>query len=373
MTLSDIVNVQITTQTRAVSQAGFDTLLIVGESASFTNRLKHYSNIEEVRPDFALPTPPDGAEAPTAPEVLAATAAFSQEPGGVRVAIGRKARSETWTGALTAIQEENGDWYGLVITTRNPDAVLEVASWVEGNRANRKLFATASNDSAILLPLPSPLERPEDVAGTKDVSSIARRLADAHMSRTAVVYNSLRRQVGTGDSFPDAAWMGRQLTASPGASTWMFKTLDGISADSLSDTQSRIARAKNANTYESIGGVPITAEGKVASGEYIDIVKGVDWLHARLTERIFSRLVNLPKVPYTDAGVAVFETEIRAQLSDGVSAGLLANDPAPTVRTPLVRSIPFNDRAMRVLPEITFAATLAGAIHWVRVNGTVSV
>jgi hypothetical protein len=193
------------------------------------------------------------------------------------------------------------------------------------------------------------------------------------MSRTAVVYNSLRRQVGTGDSFPDAAWMGRQLTASPGASTWMFKTLDGISADSLSDTQSRIARAKNANTYESIGGVPITAEGKVASGEYIDIVKGVDWLHARLTERIFSRLVNLPKVPYTDAGVAVFETEIRAQLSDGVSAGLLANDPAPTVRTPLVRSIPFNDRAMRVLPEITFAATLAGAIHWVRVNGTVSV
>jgi hypothetical protein len=153
----------------------------------------------------------------------------------------------------------------------------------------------------------------------------------------------------------------------------MFKTLTGIAATTLTTTQSQNARAKKANTYETLGGVNITREGTMASGEYIDIIRGIDWLQARMEERIYSRLVNLAKIPFTDAGIAIIEAEIRAQLDDGIDNGLIAVDPEYTITVPAASSVSAAEKTARILPDIQFTATLAGAIHSVQVAGTVSV
>lgn len=64
---------------------------------------------------------------------------------------------------------------------------------------------------------------------------------------------------------------------------------------------------KTANFYSEVGGVNITQEGKVASGEWIDIIIGTDWLEARLRESVYSALVNNRKIPYDDTGIAMIE------------------------------------------------------------------
>jgi hypothetical protein len=88
---------------------------------------------------------------------------------------------------------------------------------------------------------------------------------------------------------------------------------------------------------------------------------------------VYDVLVNNNKVPYTDAGVAMVESRIRSRLNIGVDVGGLSSDPAPTVTVPRVSSETTANRANRTIPDIYFTATLAGAIHSVTINGTVSV
>jgi hypothetical protein len=68
MPLSDIVNVQITRDTQAVSEAGFGLLMILGTHKRFNDRIRFYSNIQAVSNDFI----------PTDLEYIAAQEAFSQ-------------------------------------------------------------------------------------------------------------------------------------------------------------------------------------------------------------------------------------------------------------------------------------------------------
>lgn len=250
---------------------------------------------------------------------------------------------------LAAINLNDADWYALVLTSRVQADAEAAALWIS---SELKIFITASNDADIL-----------DSAVTTDLASV---LEIAAYDRAAVMYSA------SPETFPDAAWLGKQLPKDPGSSTWMFKTLSTIPADSLTLPQSTNARNKNANVYETIGGVNMTLEGIVASGEYLDIIRGVDWLQARMTERIFGRMVNLEKVPFTDAGVAIVEAEIKAQLNAGIDAELLAADPAFTIDAPLVADVDPNDKIGRLLPDMNWKATLSGAIHAVEVAGVVT-
>lgn len=99
----------------------------------------------------------------------------------------------------------------------------------------------------------------------------------------------------------------------------------------------------------------------------------VDWLEAKMTERIWFRLANSKKIPYTRKGATILETEVRAQLAEGVRSGGIADDTPYTVITPDVLSISQNARANRSFEGMKFEARLAGAIHFVKIQGTVTV
>lgn len=186
--------------------------------------------------------------------------------------------------------------------------------------------------------------------------------------RTALMYGG-----AANTEYPEAAWAGLILPENPGSVTWFAKTLAGVTPDDLTDAQKTKALGNNVNTYTTIGGVNLTQNGTMASGRFIDIRRGVDWLQARMEENIFSRIVNTKKIPYTNAGIALIEDQIRFTLNDAITKNVIAADPAPTIVTPTVLSVSANDRANRLLPDVTFSAMLAGAIHEVQINGTVSV
>lgn len=251
---------------------------------------------------------------------------------------------------LTTISNEDDDWYGLVLTDRTAAVVAYTASLIE---SRRKIFITASSDTNIY-----------SAASTTDIAAV---INARNYERTAVLFNE------TPSSFPDAAWLGRCLPEDPGSITWKFKTLSSIAASNLTATQRQAILDKNANVVTTIGGVDITENGTMGVGEFIDVIRGVDWIQARLEENIFSRLKNSNKVPYTDAGVEIIANEIRAVLNKAIGQGILTPDPAPTVTVPLVADVAQVDKANRFLPDVKFAGVLAGAIHKVTVQGVVTV
>ena len=251
---------------------------------------------------------------------------------------------------MEAVQSEYDTWYCVSIESHTTDDVLAVASNIE---AKKKVFSTSS--------------AAQDIKGSGDTDLFS-KLRDLGYQRTFGIWSA-----DADTTFPECSWVGYQLQEQPGSNTWAYKTLSGFSVSKLSDTESKNILSKNGNTYETVGGLNTTVGGKMFGGEWIDVMVFVDWLEQRMKERLWFRMANSKKIPYTSAGAAIIEAEIRAQLNDGIRAGGLADSPSPTVNVPDVLSVSANMRAQRIFEGITFEARLAGAIHFVKIRGTVTV
>lgn len=254
---------------------------------------------------------------------------------------------------LAAIALESSTWYALLNAWNSKAMVQAIAAWVE---TNKKLFLAQTVDTAVISTAES---------GTDDV---AEALDAADYARTALYYSQ-----NTGD-FVDAAVAGRVLQLEPGSETWEYKTLAGVTARPLTATHIVNLKAKSSNYYETVAGVNVTrGGGVVAAGEYIDTVRGRDWLEARIAEGIFEAKANADKIPFTDGGVSIITGIVRNVLQEGVNVGLLSNDPAPKVTAPKVSTVSAGNKAARHLPDVKFDAILAGAIHTTAVSGSISV
>lgn len=344
--IDQIVQVQISQQTQTVPQAGFGIPLIVGDTDRFDpgTLIQYFSNLAAVGEVFET----------TDPEYIYATKAFSQDLSPEQIAIGYSDFADI-AADLADIMAESNLWYGLSLTTQDDAVILAAAAYIE---TQEKIYIADSDEAGIL------------TSGTADILSQLKALS---YDRTALMYSS------SADEGPSAAWLGGQLPQVPGSSTWKFKQLVGIAPDKFTSSQRNNVIGipgtpqKNGNIYETVGGVPITEEGWMVSGQFIDITVGLDWLTSRLQESVFSLLVSVAKVPYTNAGVALVLNAVKQVLSQGVANGLIDGNSDITVNAPDVLDIPQADRANRILPDVTFSCRLAGAIHFVRIEGTVSV
>jgi hypothetical protein len=183
--------------------------------------------------------------------------------------------------------------------------------------------------------------------------------------RTALIYHPLN------SAYVDAAWVGRVLTFDAGSESWALHQLSGVPAVPLTSTQRTNIEAKNGNHFTTVGGANITRPGKVSSGEWIDVVRGQDWTTSNIGERIYlAKLRGTQtggKIPYTDAGIAILEAELRAALGEAVQRGFIRDD--WTVTAPRAASASPGDRADRILNALNWDANLAGAIHKTKVRG----
>ena len=259
---------------------------------------------------------------------------------------------------LQAIQAVNDDWYALACLDRTQATVQSIAGWIE---TQIKIFGTASNNPIIVT-------QPPGVGSGLDSTSIAYYLFNKQYARSFCLYNE-----DALTDYPEVAWFSTVLWRTPGSETWAFKQLATISYSDLSSNQEANAFAKNCNTYEYIGGVNITQRGTMAVGEYIDIIRGVDWLTSTIQTYVYSVLVNLPKVPYTNKGITAIEGQIRKALNQGIDNDFIASEPPYEIFVPDATTVPSIDKANRILRNVSFNATLAGAIQAVQITGTVSV
>ena len=349
MALKDIVEVNITRQTTSVAVAAFNVPLILSQFATnktttaFT-RARVYGSVAEMASD--------GWTSSDAVYKIA-NAIFSQNPSVNKIVVGRKDSNDaTIDAALNAIANENNDWYGIAVDQSLVSSFADVASWVETAKKFAIFWITDVNAY--------------DPSKSTDLASV---LKLANRNRSAVVWHATP---AGGADYPDAAWMGDGFPYEPGTSTWAYKTLNGVTPDTLLASQETALKNKNCNYYMTVGGVSITQEGKVASGEYIDIIIGTDWIEARLREAVYSALVNNRKIPYDDTGIAMIEGLVKGVLNEAAGKGILQAD-SIAVTVPKYADIPQADKLARKLPDVKFSALYQGAIHSVTINGTISV
>ncbi len=427
MGLESIVNVSITSGTKAVTRAGFGVPLILGSNATFTGT-KSYASITEVAADFATntaeylmaneifsqspkvkklkiakTTSPAVAQVetitPTAVNSTAykvtingteysytsdADATVSEIVAGLIALINADTQRVTASGTTTLVLTADNAGEGFEVsvgsnlaiahTTANVGIASDILNYADLDSDWYALLATATDDTTVrevartieAMQKIAVVRRTDSAIKTSSTTDIASELKAKGYQRTALFFN------GTSAEKPDAALLGAILPFDPGSYTAAFKSLAGVTAAALTSAEENYMDAKNVNYYVEKAGVSIVKNGKMIGGEFIDVVQFRDWLAARMQERIFSRLVNVKKVPFTDPGIAIIEAEVRAQLQEGVRVGGLAADPAPEVSVPKAADVSSIDKANRLLPDVSFSATLAGAIHAVEIAGVIS-
>lgn len=255
---------------------------------------------------------------------------------------------------LAAIINESDEWYCL-LTNFNSQALVTAAA--NAIQALKKIYVFD-------VPETLAITSAGGVGGSADTLDA---LATLNLTRTMGAYHP------SPVSMMAAAWAGAVLPEDPGSETWKFKELSSVPTVRLTSTHKTNLRARNGNAYELVSSNnEMTWEGTSASGEFLDVIRGIDFIDDDMTKGVLGALKKSKKIPFTNAGLAVIESEIRAALKRAVALNILDGSVPFTVTVPRVADISDSDRALRRVTGIKFSARLAGAVHFVSLQGTVS-
>lgn len=273
--------------------------------------------------------------------------------------------AESFSTALEAIENSDSDWYTMSAVKAFRD-ISDTQLMANAIESRRKTFIIATNDANTL------------VSGAS--STLSYYLKNANYRRTGLVYHD------NASLYPDMSWIGKQTPKEVGSTNWAYQALAGIAEGAsvnitpvnLTESQKDIALGVNCNLYTEVAGVDVTYFGTMGGGknadkegEYIDIVRDIDFLQARIEEGLFSLLVEKEIVPYTNAGISTVDNRLRSLLDTyGVKQGILTEG---TIETsfPKRSEVSQADRDDRLLPNGTFTAEIQGGINKIVVRGTV--
>ena len=251
---------------------------------------------------------------------------------------------------LTAITAENPNWYGLGSYFNSKLIGVAAAAYCE---SNSRIFVCQSQDTSTILTATGNAEL---------IDTIKTNL----YTRTLGFYYPFP------SSFADFALMGKCLPFNPGSETWKFKTLAGVPTFTMTGTHRTNITARNGNSYELVAGLSLTFDGKVGSGNYLDVTRGLDWLTSDMASSVFGALAGAAKIPYTDAGISVIEAMMRGSLKRATDRGILTSDTPFTVTVPTNASVSAADKTSRTLNNCFFTGKLAGAVHSANIQGVVT-
>jgi Protein of unknown function (DUF3383) len=262
-------------------------------------------------------------------------------------------RTEDYDDALAAARLYDDNWYAFGVDTRTQNIVETVATW---STANSKLFGTSSDDANIV-----------NVAPNSDTTSLAAVLKATTNGRTFVIYDP-----DADTTYEEMAVFAMSLQKHPGSYTLMYKTLASGTARTLTPTQSYNAGQKNCLVYEKVGGQSILHEGMVSSGEWFDVVVGIDWVVASCKTAVFAMQLNNDKISFDDDGTLAAKNVLSPVFQEGIDYKLFTKTKFDStgrqiggfyITTPDPDTISDLDKATRTFNGTKAVAFLAGAIH----------
>jgi hypothetical protein len=248
--------------------------------------------------------------------------------------------------ALTALSAAYDDWYFVHIDSGSNANISAVATWV----ADKTKLFFADVASAGLL----------DGSNTVFSTMLSNDRVVPYFSRNSFEFNA-------------AGWTGVGSTQQPGFITWAHKQVAGQTDHVLTTSQRLALEADNVNWHQRLRGRSTILNGVVTSGEYIDVIHGIDALKADIQESVYDVLTTLPKTPFTQKGLDAIRLAVKGALlrAEGTvdNPGLIAPGTSKVI-LPALSTISAADKKARRLNFVRFEGELAGAIHYVSVQGT---
>ena len=263
---------------------------------------------------------------------------------------------------LAAIYAADKDWFGLLLASNSKNQVVAAGTWAESKRRLLKYTTADSNcqDPASVISLPYALKA-LDLFNT---------------------YGIYHHEV---ESMAAAADMGAELVLTPGTYQRAHKSLKLVPVSTTHANGTPYISAggetallqNNMNYYPEIAGNGNLYPTKVAGGDFVDAVRFVHFMFARIQERVIGTLQGAQVIRYTRAGIDIMQTAILSLLQVWTKKpyeALSTEDGLePRVSFPDLANIDAADRQNRHLPDGTFTARYTGGIVTMDLAGTVSV
>ena len=305
-----------------------------------------------------------GATAQDVSSMIAGTSISS----GAYVAVG--AAAETAVDCVTTFDSNYGQtWYAVTALGVTDNDHLAIAPYIEAS-GNKHLYGVSTMEAGVLVS-----------SSTTDIAYQTKQLA---YKRTVVQYSS-------SNAYAVCSLLGRILTVDYTGNntviTLMYKQEPGIVPETVNSSQITNLEAKNCNIFVQYNNnTAIIEKGTVASGEFLDVITGTDWLALTIQNEVYNLLYQSPtKIPQTDSGHALIATQMSKVLSQSVANGLVApgvwdsagfgtlkqGDFLPTgyyvYAAPVSTQGTANRSARKSMP-FQIAVKLAGAIHTVSIT-----
>ncbi|UTC26106.1 hypothetical protein Henu11_gp77 [Shigella phage Henu11] len=267
--------------------------------------------------------------------------------------------ADTASAALASIEAYSTDWYFISAEDRTQQFVLAMASEIQ---ARKKIFFTANADVKAL--------QGTDLTSATDVPA---QLAKSKYTRTVCLWHHTAEY-----DYPEMAYIAYGSPYDAGSIAWGNAQLTGVAASlqpanqrPLTSIQKSALDTRSCNFIDLDGGVPVVRRGITSGGEWIDIVRGVDWLESDLKTSLRDLLINQKggKITYDDTGITRIRQVIETSLQRAVNRNFLSTY---TVTVPKASQVALADKKARILKDVTFHGILAGAILDVDLKGTVA-
>lgn len=267
-------------------------------------------------------------------------------------------------------RDEDNDWYFFMTDRDEPEYVKALAKFAEASEPTEAELGAGVED-----------HRKFYMGQTCDID-----FAD-NTARAAVIYTKeeyLKEE-------PDASWAGNVGPFYPKSVTWKFKRpQDGNAAASdgaklitlpkLTEAQRNKLADNHVNYLTEEYKRQYVKEGVCLNGEFIDVVLGGDWIAKRMRDLLYDILLANPKINYGDDGFGLVATAVLQALAEASDTehDIVARDQESrqgifTVVIPKYADSTDTQRRNREMPDITWEALLAGAIHSVKVKGVLRV
>lgn len=259
---------------------------------------------------------------------------------------------------IPRIREYDDTWYFVGLEERNSQTIIELSTLIG---AMRKMFFTATS-----------LQSATQGTVLTNASDWVAKLAQDGHPRTVVLWHHTAES-----DYPEFAYIGYGAPYDAGSISWSNAQLSGvgysqqINGRPLNAGQKAALETRNCNYVDYDGGVSVVRHGKVSKGEWIDIVRGADWMQYDLTVSLRDLLVNQKggKITYDDRGITRVRQVIESSLERAVARNFLESY---TVNVPRAKDISIELKRNRILKDVSFSGILAGAIDDVDLKGTVA-